>query len=294
MNGGWVSIPCASNDQCPARALWDGSFCQPCQVCPSGCPFTAVQPAINASPRGTIFICAGDYGGDLRIGQRMTLIGAGDGAGAGDTILRGTGSGAAVAVTGAPVSLQHLRITGGSANGGGIRNTGTLTLTACTIIGNTSDFFSGGGILNENGGVMTLDGCTVSGNTSVLNAGGILNEGDMTLIGSTVSANTAAANGGGIYNSCLQGETCSLSLVAHPATGAPSIVSGNSAEFDGGGIYNNPQASATLDADSRVTANQANRADMGSEGGGIFNDGGTVSLANDQNVTGIRRQSVHG
>jgi hypothetical protein len=74
--------------------------------------------------------------------------------------------------------------------------------------------------------------------------------------------------------------TCTATLTLEAST-----VSGNTAAFTGGGIYNNPQATLELDADSRVTGNDADPTDADS-GGGLFNDGGTVHLSNAQNVTG--------
>jgi len=88
------------------------------------------------------------------------------------------------------------------AQGGGILNFGTLTLSGCTVTANYA-FQGGGGIANEFGGIMTISGCTVSRNTSShtlglggWGGGGIYNDGTMTLCGSTVTQNT----GYGIWN----------------------------------------------------------------------------------------------
>jgi hypothetical protein len=116
--------------------------------------------------------------------------------------------------------------------------------------------------------------------------------------GSTVSGNTAADDGGGIHNAGVVG---SLTLVDSTVTGnlatfgggirnfaalilTGSTVSGNTATDDGGGIFNDGDT-MTLDATSRVTGNTADPTDPDS-GGGIFNDGGTVTLANAANVSG--------
>jgi hypothetical protein len=83
--------------------------------------------------------------------------------------------------------------------GGGILNFGTLTVSSCTVSGNSAQF-SGGGIANY--GRMTVSGSTVSQNSVALGAGypngggGVYNDGTMTLSGSTVTQNT----GGGIFN----------------------------------------------------------------------------------------------
>jgi hypothetical protein len=235
------------------NSLCLGGVCQPCTVCPSGCFFDTVQPAINAAIAGeTIRLCAGLYPGDLVIGKSLTLIGAGGGLSG--TILQGSRTTSVVRITGeSTVSLQGVRITNGSApSGGGIANNGTLALTGCTITGNTatSDVAggSGGGIANQSGATLTLTNSTVSGNTAITSGGGIFNNATLTLSNSTVSGNTATSNvGGGIFHQ--------------------------------GGLL-------TLDAASHVTGNQSNKPSDPNSGGGIFNNRGTVMLSSADNVSG--------
>jgi hypothetical protein len=88
------------------------------------------------------------------------------------------------------------------AQGGGILNYGSLTLSGCTVTGNHASQ-GGGGIANELGGTMTISSCTVSRNFSNVvlgvggwGGGGIYNDGTMTLSGSTVTQN----QGYGIWN----------------------------------------------------------------------------------------------
>jgi len=60
-------------------------------------------------------------------------------------------------------------ITGGvGANGGGIDDSGTLTVTNTAISGNWASGFGGamgGGILNESSGAPTISDSTINGNT---------------------------------------------------------------------------------------------------------------------------------
>ena len=87
--------------------------------------------------------------------------------------------------------------------GGGISNSGTLTLMNSTVTGNSAD--AGGGIWNTGEMTMTLTNSTVTGNSAEV-GGGIWNGGALTLMNSTVSGNVAAVGGresglgGGIYN----------------------------------------------------------------------------------------------
>jgi hypothetical protein len=96
-----------------------------------------------AQPGDAIRICAGVYNGTITIDKSLTLIGTGDGvSSAVDTVLRPSVNGTTIRITAGSVTLQHLRITGGSTsgNGGGIYDTGggNLTLTDCTVTGNTA------------------------------------------------------------------------------------------------------------------------------------------------------------
>jgi hypothetical protein len=111
--------------------------------------------------------------------------------------------------------------------GGGISNWSTLTITgASTVSGNTADYY-GGGIYNY--GTLTIEGeSTVSGNSAAFNGGGIENWSTLTITGaSTVSGNSAASNGGGIY----------IDVGSFITTIGGSTISGNSAVNNGGGIY---------------------------------------------------------
>jgi hypothetical protein len=215
-------------------------------------------PHTISLPRGlyalTIPGNGGETNGDLDITASMSIIGAGSST----TIIDGnhniTGnrvfiidSTTIVSISG--VTVRNGRVTIGS--GGGIDNSGTLTLTNSTVSGNSAGGVGGtsevgGGIGNF--GRLTLTNSTVSGNSSGV-GGGIGNFGNatLTLINSTVSGNSAD---GGIQN------FGTLALTN-------SIVSGNSADGDGGGIFNDG-GTLTL-TNSTVSANRA-----GGGGGGIF------------------------
>jgi hypothetical protein len=99
------------------------------------------------------------------------------------------------------LTLQVTTVTGDMTpdSGGGIRNSGTLTLTSSTVSGNSAAY--GGGVSNY--GTVTLSNTTVSGNSALHEygtGGGIQNRGTLTLGESTVSGNSARFSGGGIRN----------------------------------------------------------------------------------------------
>ena len=151
---------------------------------------------------------------------------------------------------------------------GGIVNNGTLTVTNCNIEGNGFSALQGGNILNF--GTMTVTDSFISGvaesGTIPIN-GGIDNQGMMTVADSTILDNNQEF-GGGIFN------TGTLMVTG-------STIDQNSSNASGGGIDNQGTASVI---NSTITDNFAalsNRATNGGSGGGIFNyDTGTLTVVN--------------
>ena len=109
--------------------------------------------------------------------------------------------------------------------GGAIYNeAGTLTVSGCTLSGNSAGSY-GGGIANLYGTVAVIDS-TLSGNRAGEYGGGIWNQGGLTISGSSVSGNSAY-DGGGIYN--FAGGTVTVRDNSH--------IIGNSA-YSGADVYN--------------------------------------------------------
>ncbi len=101
------------------------------------------------------------------------------------------------------LKIKNLTVTGGDINGtsddgGGIRNSGVLTIEGSLITGNES-FDSGGGIFNE--GTATLINSTISNNTTFEDGGGIYSDfgAVTTVIDSTVTENYSFWDGSGIF-----------------------------------------------------------------------------------------------
>ena len=234
----------------------------------------SLREAIGSGDSGdTIEVPAGTYtlslGTELVIDTNLTITGDGpdqtiiqadtSSGSATSRVFMVTASGDNVAFSG--VTIRHSK----SANGGGILNTGTVTLTNSNVSGNTVDCCNGGGIYNiGTGATLTLTDSTVSGNTANGSHGGGIanNSGTVTLNNSTLSGNAAAGHGGGIWNGGI-GATMTM---------ANSTVSGNTSSLDGGGI-NNTGTFVTL-TNSTISGNIA-----ADDGGGIWN-GSILSLAN--------------
>jgi predicted outer membrane repeat protein len=151
-------------------------------------------------------------------------------------------------------------------SGGGIYNSGAMTLNQVIVSNNNASFNggeppSGGGISNT--GTMTIIAGTVQSNMGFLSAGGILNTGMMIITGSTISDNQTenAGHFGGPGGGIVNGGTMTIQ---------DSTISGNTAVGgdikggDGGGIYNAGQLEII---DCSITANS------GRNGGGVAGGG---------------------
>jgi CSLREA domain-containing protein len=93
------------------------------------------------------------------------------------------------------VAISGLTIEAGYASfGGGIYNLGSLTLTDCTVAGNSATN-QGAGIYSQ--GTLIVTGCTIANNGAPKLGGGLAVFGSLTMINTTVARN-AALSGGGI------------------------------------------------------------------------------------------------
>jgi CSLREA domain-containing protein len=150
--------------------------------------------------------------------------------------------------SGATVLLYGLTVSNGrsSTSGGGIKNSGSLTVDESVVSNNLSEAASlsggGGGIYNI--GSLLLVDSTVSGN-SVVDGGGVYSDGTLEIVESTVYGNTAAYHGGGI------------AMFGGSAVIVNSTIAGNmqtEPSFDSGGIYDTGSLTLT---NSIVSGNTA-------------------------------------
>ncbi|HEY7946048.1 MAG TPA: right-handed parallel beta-helix repeat-containing protein, partial [Acidimicrobiales bacterium] len=228
-----------------------------------------------------------------------------DGPGAGVLAVSGSNAVGAFAVSsGVSATVSGLTIEDGKGvlpdGGGGILNSGTLTVENSALSGNTSSA-DGGGISNL--GTLTVVDDTLTGNSTGTasglddtNGGGALfNDGLLTVVGSTLSNNAGAGGGGGIANDGGQVSVTGSTLSGNKSPGiagasgsgrgggiwtnggtlgvADSTLSGNSASLDGGGVYDVGNGLASV-SDTTVSGNSATH-----DGGGVMNGGSLWVIA---------------
>jgi mucin-19 len=229
---------------------------------------TADQYSISFSVTGTIDLTSPlpDLDNNINL----------EGPGASDLTVQRDSSASAFSVftvdSGVTVILSGMTIAGGdagSANGGGVCNGGTLTLTDCTVSGNSVTEAStggGGGIYND--GMLTVTNSTFSANTVTATSniaggsdyeygGGLYNVGTATVTDSTIS-NNSASDGGGVGNGGYGGGLYNVGML----TVVNSTFTGNSVTQGGGGLFNAGAATLT---NCTVGFNVASY-----DGGGIF------------------------
>jgi predicted outer membrane repeat protein len=230
--------------------------------------------------------------GELDITKSLTIQGPGKGqltiSGGGASRVFKVESNLNVNLSGLTISdADGVAVAGSSTafdgEGGGILSLGTLTVSGCTLSGNSASF--GGGI--DNAGTLTVSGCMLSGNVASIDGGGVYNGSTAVVTKSTLSGNSATDLGGGINNgpgAALTVSGCTLSgnsafqgggmYVNGTGTVSSCTLSGNSAVSQGGGIYGGV---LTVDGCS-LSGNSA-----GSQGGGIYESslaGETLTVSN--------------
>jgi hypothetical protein len=280
-------------------------------VCPSGCDFTAIQPAVDSALSGdTIRISSGVFPGFVRITDKSLVL---QGEGASRTVIdRGPDVSAIVILSCSQsfrITIQDLAITDTQSSPGraGLDNSGCkLKLKNITVTGHSGAGISHGGstlsiedsVVANNGrggislesGTGTLIHSAVFSNGTRGTGGGVSigESGTLRVHRSTISNNESLGPGGGIVNSGVATLTHSLIAdnVAGPSNGGGIFNSGeitlirstvlsNRVAFSegrGGGIFNAGSAANASLIGSFITGNFAPL-----DGGGVFNEGGTVS-----------------
>ena len=156
---------------------------------------------------------------------------------------------------GVTATIFGLSITGGNAyQGGGISDSGTLTVEDCVIEENIASEF-GGGIVNSGPGRLMISGCDIESNSGV-HGGGVCHYsssgqgGGVSISSSTISKNKAGPGSGG-----------GIAVFQGALTIQKSFVTDNSAS-DGGGIFGG-QTYVTFTIDSTTISSNTSTVDAG-------------------------------
>jgi hypothetical protein len=256
-----------------------GSDSNDCKTRQTACK--TIGHAISLSSSGdTVMVAPATYTENLTIGTKVKVTGAD----ATTTIIDGGGVNTVVTISSAAVTLSGLTIQHGDAVlGGGIHNSGTLSLNNSTVTQNQAKYVASGGGGIYNSGILTINNSTISGNLNwpsrYRGGGGILNWGGiLTIKNSTISGNIArgfsgvVAQGGGIYNAGT------LTVNNSTLNGNSAVVpgfQGYCATPDGGGIYS--QSGTVTINNSTLSGNLAEDCHGYGKGGGIY---GNVTLQN--------------
>ena len=195
------------------------------------------------------------------------------------------------------LTVEHCLITGnalvsGGTSGAGVYQTsGDMVLRNSEVTGNGSVACEVGGIRIESpDSVMNIEGCSVSGNTGKYEGGIYLYGGSLTITDSIINGNVQSGTGGyvgGVWatgtlvieDSIISGNSGTwFGGVAGEGNGTVvsitnSTISGNSGE-DVGGIYVGVNSFFVIES-STVSGNSSEIADGA---GGIYVDGGTLSM----------------
>jgi hypothetical protein len=141
------------------------------------------------------------------------------------------------------------------AYGGGIKNTGSFTMTGGTVSGNTATQ-DGAGIHNSDGGsgitavTAVIQSGVIENNTATRNGGGIMNyKAGITISGGTIQGNSAV-QGAGLWTG---GDT----TIPGSATLTGGTISSNTASQSGGGVFRNVNG-AFSNTGSTVSSNLPN------------------------------------
>ena len=168
--------------------------------------------------------------------------------------------------------------------GGGVRaNNSTVTMTGCIILGNKStdtltnlsNAGGGGGVDihgNTSGRPITMTDCTIQGNTAATNGGGVNIESATVNITNCTLTGNSATDGGGIYAIKLTSSTSASTVTISGCTiGGTTAADANKAtgsDGQGGAIYVGTGCILTMQDNAQLTGNTATKS-----GGGVYSRG---------------------
>jgi len=246
-------------------------------------------------------------GTQLTIGVNLTITGAGE------NLLTVSGNNASrvfLINAGTTVSISGMKITGGNAtsptSGGGIRSSGSLTLTNVDIDTNSANGTGGGIFSNSN---LTILNSVVRNNTAILSVGGGIYHGvgTLSITNSTISNNTCPSvngHGGGVELDTGTGTITNSTIVSNQAgnvgggisiergilTVNNSNISNNSAVQSGGGVTHGRTCitpdPCSLTINNSTISNNMMTNPGGGTGAGVFADGDSSLTINSSTISG--------
>lgn len=254
--------------------------------------FSTLEAAQTAAAANDTITVKGTCVGNAELTKDLTISGTGT-----NPTLQGDGTDSVLHIdSGVTVAINSLTITGGDGNGdpagggGGIFNEGGVSLTGVTVTGNHSQFV-GGGISNT--GALTVVSSTISDN-SALDGGGIISSAAVTLNDALVTNNTANDGAGGVNIAFGSATFNGTTQISHNTGGEPggvlvgggsslaledtASVDDNTSDQVGGGLFN--IGTTTLTGSSSIAGNTAT-----TYGGGVYNIG-TLTLDDTSSITG--------
>lgn len=257
-----------------------------CQMCTVRCDGTSAQCgkdlALALVGGGDISICPGTYGGPFAVDTATRMYGAGSGADpVANTILDGQGLGSTVMVAdGLAAKFAGLRVINGlAAAGGGIfgASGSRLTVADCVIDGNTAS--DGGGVFFA--GTLDMSKTQVTNNEAYPDGGGGIS-GSTAMTETSVLRNCLISRNGAALGAKFSGSGGGIALVDVNMDIIGTEINSNTGRYTGGVAVNasNGTPRVTIDATSKVTGNTVyvHETDPTVRAGGIYNDGGTVTV----------------
>jgi hypothetical protein len=278
----WLGAVTDAGGNCIVESCADGDgngTPDACQVVSVPGDYATIQAAIDATPKGefrTVSVAPGTYAGPVQFRGKSVRV---RGAGAGVTVLQGSGGtrSSVVRFNGGESSfagLEALTVRGGATGtpfptnpsalvGGGVFGyESAASIRDCIIEGNASGF-GGGAYLWQCTGSIT--GTTIRQNSATADGGGLqIYGGQVSVVDSTVTANYANSRGGGLH--LVSGQ---------PSMTRVSVIDNDSNNVAGGVSWVPVGAPMLVLNECTVTGNAANIAE-----GGIssVDDGGGVKL----------------
>jgi hypothetical protein len=251
-------------------------------VCPSGCQYTQLAPALAAAHDGdTITLGPGTYQGGVTVDASVNLVGAG----ASQTTISGGGPVLTIGTFGTSAAEPTVSISGVTVTGGVTR---TSVFSAASGYGKDGAWAAGGGILippaNANFD-QTSQGATVTISNSVITGNRVAPSVNVRFPQLCRTCRFAQAEGGGIES--FGTLTVTQTTISDNRIGSASGLSDLANYADGAGIADHYGALTVTD--SRLYGNQATgtgKYAQSAEGGAIFIETSPSLMVTGSSITG--------